>query len=91
MSCSTEGFPTLRHNDLRDFTAAVLIEVCSDVRFCCSLLQARPFNLQQLKNEDGACVDVLLQDSGNGNIRRLVLMFNANVPSYHGTQVSSLY
>ena len=32
MNCPTGGFPTLRHNELRDFTAAVLTEVCSDVR-----------------------------------------------------------
>ena len=31
MNCSSSGFPTLRHNELRDFTTAVLSEVCHDV------------------------------------------------------------
>ena len=39
----TGGFPTLQHNKSRDFTAAILAEVCSDVR-------AEP-PLQPLKGE----------------------------------------
>ena len=31
MNCSSGGFPTLRHNELGDFTAAILSEVCHDV------------------------------------------------------------
>ena len=31
MNCPTGGYPTLRHNELRDFTAAILSEVCTDV------------------------------------------------------------
>ena len=30
MNCSSGGFPTLRHNELRDFTTATLSEVCHD-------------------------------------------------------------
>ena len=32
MDCPTGGFPTLQHNELRDFMGAVLTELCSDVR-----------------------------------------------------------
>jgi len=31
MNCSSEGFPVIRHNKLRDFTVTVLSEVCHDV------------------------------------------------------------
>jgi len=31
INCSSGGFPTLRHNELRDFTATVTSEVCHDV------------------------------------------------------------
>ena len=29
--CSKGGFPTLRHNEIRDITADLLTEVCHDV------------------------------------------------------------
>ena len=31
LCCSKSGFPTHRHNEIRDFTASVLTEVCHDV------------------------------------------------------------
>jgi len=31
MNCSSRGFPTITHNELRDFTATVLSEVCHNV------------------------------------------------------------
>ena len=31
INCSSGVFPTLRHNEFRDFTAAALSEVCHDV------------------------------------------------------------
>ena len=31
MNCASGGFPTLHHNELKDFTAAALSEVCHDV------------------------------------------------------------
>ena len=31
LNCSSGGFPTLCHNELRDFTAAALCKVCHDV------------------------------------------------------------
>ena len=29
--CPTRGYPTIRHNELRDFTATAMSEVCYDV------------------------------------------------------------
>ena len=30
LNCPTGGYPTLRHNKLRDFTAEILSEVCTE-------------------------------------------------------------
>ena len=32
LSCAKGGFPTIRHNEIRDLTANLLTEVCNDVR-----------------------------------------------------------
>ncbi len=32
LSCSRGGFPSLRHNEVRDLTARLLTEVCNDVQ-----------------------------------------------------------
>ncbi len=32
LSCAKGGFPTIRHNEIRDLTADLLTEVCNDVR-----------------------------------------------------------
>ena len=31
LSCTSSGFPTLYHNEVRDLTASMLSEVCSNV------------------------------------------------------------
>ena len=59
---SNWGYPTLRHNELRDFTAEILSEVCADV---CT---EPPLGLQPLSGEtlhdlrycklDGARLDI---------------------------------
>ncbi len=32
LSCAKGGFPTIRHNEIRDLTADLLTEVCNDIR-----------------------------------------------------------
>ena len=41
MCCPKGGFPTLRHNEVRDLTADLLTEVCGDVEesHCCNVSQ----------------------------------------------------
>jgi len=31
MNCATSGFPTLHRNELRDFTAAAMSEICHNM------------------------------------------------------------
>ena len=60
MNCPIGGYPTLRHNDLRDFTAETLSEVCTDVCIEPSLqpLSGETLDYATANVEDGARVDV---------------------------------
>ena len=63
LTCPTGGFPFVRHNDLRDFTANLLTEVCPNV--CIEPpLQALTGELlthDTSNSEDGAHLDVSAQ------------------------------
>ena len=65
MNCSSGGFPTIRHNELRDFTATVLSEVCHDVAI-------EPV-LQRLTGENLHYATVNVEDEGMRLIWMLVL------------------
>ena len=73
MNCSSGGFPTLRHNELRDFTAATLSEVCHDVAIEPVLqpLSGEAFHYATANVEDEARLDVSV---GEAIIRKLSLM-----------------
>ena len=60
LNCPTGGYPTLRHNELRDFTAELLSEVCADV---CTEPPLQPLSGETLTYatanvEDGARLDI---------------------------------
>ena len=68
MSCPTGGYPTLRHNESRDFTANALSEVCSGV---CVEPPLQTLSGKTLKyctaiSEDGACLDVSADEFWGG-------------------------
>ena len=65
MNCSSGGFPTLCHNELRDFTAAVLSEVCHDVAVEPVLqpLSGESLRFATANVEDEACVDVSVREA----------------------------
>ena len=60
MFCPRGGFPTLRHNEVRDLTADLLTKVCHDVEIEPQLqeLTGEHFSLQTANTEDGARLDV---------------------------------
>ena len=60
MSCPKGAFPTMRHNEIRDLTANLLTEVCSDV---CTKPELTPLEGEQMRLastnvQDGARVDI---------------------------------
>ena len=64
LSCAKGGFPSIRHNEIRDLTANLLTEVCSEV---CIEPHLQPTTPDQLSgatanSQDGARLDV----SANG-------------------------
>ena len=96
MNWPTGGYPTLRHNELCDFTAETLSEVCTDVCVEPSLqpLTGETFDYATANLEDGARVDVCAAGFWGSRHQKAyfdVKVFNPNAPSYQGSQLSSLY
>ena len=60
LSCPKGGFPSLRHNKIRDLTANLLSEVCNDVCIEPSLqpLSGETLNGVSPNVQDGACLDI---------------------------------
>ena len=96
MNCATGGFPTLRHNELRDFTAAALSEVCHNVAIEPVLqpLSGESFRYATANVEDEARLDVSAHGFWGSRHQKAffdVRIFNPTAPSYRNTAVSSLY
>ena len=64
LSCARGGFPTIRHNEIRDTTAKLLSEVCHDVCLEPDLQPVAPSQLDgaTANRQDGARLDI----SANG-------------------------
>jgi len=96
MNCSSGGFPTIRHNELRDFTATVLSEVCHDVAIEPVLQRLTRENLHYATAnvEDEARLDVSAWGFWGSRYQRSffdVRVFNPSASSYRNTAVASLY
>ena len=96
LSCPKGGFPSIRHNEIRNLTARLLTEVCHDVR-------VEP-HLQPLTGEaplastaitqDGARLDVEVSGFWGGRFERTfmdVRIFNPHVSSNRNSHLSSTY
>ncbi len=59
LSCAKGGFPTLRHNEIRDTTASLLTEVCSEV---CVEPNLQPVSADQLNGASANSQEGALQD-----------------------------
>ncbi len=68
MICHTGGFPTIRHNEIRDITASLLTEVCHNVATEPSLqtLSGEILNHRTANKEDGARLDIRARGVWNG-------------------------
>ena len=60
LSCNKGGFPSLRHNKIRDLTAQLLTEVCNDVRVepVLQTLTGEVFTGRSTNTTDGARLDI---------------------------------
>ena len=85
-SCAKGGFPSIRHNEIRDITASLLTEVCHNVSIEPDLqpLSSETFHLATAITDDGACLDIAADGFwGSSSQRTLfdVRVFNPLAPS----------
>ena len=86
LSCAKGGFPTLRHNEIRDITTSLLTEVCSEV---CIEPELQPVSPDQLNgisanSQDGASLDVSANGVWGGRFQKMyfdVQVFNPLAPN----------
>ena len=72
LSSPKGGFPSLRHNEIRDMTANLLTEICSDV---CVEPQLQPLSGESLNNctantDDHVCLDIAANGLWGGRYER---------------------
>ena len=96
LTCPTGGFPSVRHNDLRDFTANLLTEVCPNVCIEPPLqaLTGEVLSHGTSNSEDGARLDVSAQGFWGDRHQRTffgVRVVHPNAPSYQKMQLPSAY
>ena len=93
LSCSKGGFPSIIHNEIRDLTATLLIEVCNEV---CVEPELQPITGETLTGatsnvQDGARLDISANGFWGGRFKKTyfdVQVFNPHAPS--NRQCSSL-
>ena len=83
LSCPKGGFPTIRHNEIRDLTANLMTEVCHDV---CIEPTLQPLTGVVLSNataisDDGARLDIAANGFWGGRSERALRVFNPHAPS----------
>ena len=94
--CPTGGLPTIRHNELRDFTAKAMSEVCHNVQVEPPLqpVTGETLTYATANTEDGACLDISVEGFWGNRYQRAffdVRVFNPNAPSYRNLQSALVY
>lgn len=96
LSCAKGGFPTIRHNEIRDLTANLLTEVCKDV---CIEPDLQPVTKEHLSeatanSQDGARLDISANGVWGGRFEKTyfdVRVFNPHAPSNKNQVPSACY
>ena len=85
LSCAKGGFPSIRHNEIRDLTATLLTEVCHDV---CIEPELQPVTNEVLtgstaNSQAGARLDIAANGVWGGTFEKTyfdVRVFNPHAP-----------
>ena len=90
------GFPSIRHNELRDITATLLSEVCSNVRTepPLQLLSGEQFHYRSANVEDDTWLDVSTESFWGQNKKVAyfdVKIFNPLAASYASSPLAQCY
>ena len=95
MICHMGGFPTIRHNEIRDITASLLTEVCNNVTTEPPLqpLSGENMTARSANTNDGARVDIRARGFWNVSQDAFfdVRVFYPNASSNRSTDSSSVY
>ena len=96
MICPCGGFPSIRHNELRDITAEYLSEVCNNVCIEPTLQQVTTerFRLRTANKEDGARLDVAAQSFWGRDRQQAffdIRVFNPFAQSHRNTSLAQCY
>ena len=95
LSCNRGGFPTLRHNDIRDMTASLLSEVCSNVSVEPPLQELSGESLRALANRDaGVRLDIAVDGFWGPRRERTyidVRVFNPFAPNNRKSSLVAVY
>ena len=96
LSCARGGFPTIRHNEIRDLTANLLTEVCNDVCIEPGLQAVTTEHLTgaTANSQDGARLDISANGVWGGRFEKTyfdVRVFNPHAPSNKNMVPSACY
>ena len=96
LSCPRGGFPTIRHNEVRDVTANLLTEICHDVKTEPDLqpLTGETMTRSTSITADGARLDIAVNGFWGGRFERTFLdvrVFNPHAPTNRNTTISNCY
>ena len=89
LSCPKGGFPSIRHNEIRDMTATLLTEVCNDVRIEPEL---QPVTDEELtgslaNSQAGARLDIAANGVSGGTFERIYFDVRVFNPHAHQTGI----
>jgi len=95
-SCAKGGFPSIRHNEIRDLTANLLAEVGHEIQVEPHLqpITGEEFPLASSNVNDGARLDISVNGFWGGNCERTFLdvkVFNPYAPSNRSTTPRGIY
>ena len=96
LSCPRGGFPSLRHNELRDITAKCMSEVCHNVGVEPPLqpLTGEAMSYRTANIEDGARLDIMAQGFWGGDKVRAffdVRVFNPFAHTYQNQSLTATF
>ena len=83
LSCARGGFPTIRHDEIRDLTAHLLREVCNDVRIEPELQPVPPNQLSgaTANSQYGARIDISANSAWEGRHENVLRRESLHAPS----------
>ena len=92
LSCPTGGYPTIRHNEVRDLTASLLQQVCYDVAVEPHLqpLSGETMSLKSSNTDDAARLDVSARRVWGGRFERTFFDIRVFNPSAQSNRQPSL-